>query len=133
MGKSPGKWIKTILFGKKPSKSSFLKVLSYFLSVIHCCSWLWSDSLSQQPWMCTCFDVSCFRKVMLVYWYEGRMWSIINIWTTDYYMLFVLGLCPFLEILTSSCHARIPYFLRSHASNIYALLSSVKGIIECGL
>ncbi|KAM3761669.1 hypothetical protein ACB098_01G285800 [Castanea mollissima] len=25
MGKSPGKWIKTILFGKKPSKSSFLK------------------------------------------------------------------------------------------------------------
>ncbi|KAF5457159.1 hypothetical protein F2P56_021285 [Juglans regia] len=25
MGRSPGKWIKTILFGKKPSKSSFLK------------------------------------------------------------------------------------------------------------
>ena len=115
MGKSPGKWIKTILFGKKPSKSSFLKVLSYCLSVFHCCSQLWSDSFSL--WIHACLHDLMYHVGLLVWREHVEHYNYLNDRFLHIVCTCTVVLFPFLEILISSCHVRIPYYLISHASN----------------
>ena len=127
MGKSPGKWIKTILFGKKPSKSSFLKVLSYCLSVFHCCSQLWSDSFSL--WIHACVHDLMYHVGLLVWREHVEHYNYLN---DRFLHIFVLVECtvPFswdIDIILSCQNTILSKYLMPLM--IYAPLSYVKGII----